>query len=94
MHEIDDAVLNSLSDSGYARLIVHKTGHGLGLDVHEDPYVMRNNNQKLREGMIITIEPGLYDLGNIGVRIEDDVLITKNGYKCLTEFSKEIHIIK
>ena len=94
MHQIDDIVLNSLSESGYENLIVHKTGHGLGLDVHEEPYVMRNNNQKLKEGMIITIEPGLYDIGNIGVRIEDDVLITKDGYKCLTEFSKKIKIIE
>ena len=93
MHEIDDAVLNSLSNSGYQKLIVHKTGHGLGLDVHEDPYIMRKNYDKFKEGMVVTIEPGLYEIGNLGIRIEDDVLLTDKGYRCLTSFSKEIQII-
>ncbi len=73
--------------------IVHKTGHGLGLDVHEDPYIMRKNNELLEEGMVITIEPGLYKQGDLGVRIEDDVLITNDGCKSLTTFSKELRII-
>ena len=93
MHNLDDSVLNSLEDSGYKDYIVHKTGHGLGLDVHEDPYIMRKNNELLEEGMIITIEPGLYKQGDLGVRIEDDVLITNDGCKSLTTFSKELRII-
>jgi len=94
MHEIDNAVLNSLINSGYKELIVHKTGHGLGLDVHEDPYIMRKNYEELKDGMVVTIEPGLYKFGDLGIRIEDDVLITSTGYKCLTSFSKEMRIIK
>ena len=86
-------LLNSLADSGYSDLIVHKTGHGLGLDVHEDPYVMRNNNELLEEGMVITIEPGLYKKGSLGIRIEDDVVITNDGCKSLTTFPKQLRII-
>ena len=93
LHELDDNVLNSLADSGYSDLIVHKTGHGLGLDVHEDPYVMRNNNELLEEGMVITIEPGLYKKGSLGIRIEDDVVITNDGCKSLTTFPKQLTII-
>jgi|TARA_B110000263_G_scaffold81191_1_gene71015 Xaa-Pro dipeptidase len=85
--------LNSLADSGYSDLIVHKTGHGLGLDVHEDPYVMRNNHELLEEGMVITIEPGLYKKGSLGIRIEDDVVITNDGCESLTTFPKQLTII-
>ena len=93
LHELDDNVLNSLADSGYSDLIVHKTGHGLGLDVHEDPYVMRNNHELLEEGMVITIEPGLYKKGSLGIRIEDDVVITNDGCESLTTFPKQLTII-
>ena len=74
-------------------MIVHKTGHGLGLDVHENPYIMRKNYEKLESGMVLTIEPGLYNYGELGVRIEDDVLITDKGYNCLTSLPKDIQII-
>ena len=93
LHKVDDDTLNSLANSGYEELIVHKTGHGLGLDVHEDPYVMRKNYDLLEEGMVITIEPGLYQKGSLGVRIEDDVLITNDGCKSLTNFPKELKLL-
>ena len=93
LHDLDDQVLNSLSDSGYEDLIVHKTGHGLGMDVHEDPYVMRNNQEVLESGMVITIEPGLYKQGSLGVRIEDNVLITDSGCESLTSFSRDLTVI-
>ena len=51
------------------------------------------DNDKFKEGMVVTIEPGLYEIGNLGIRIEDDVLLTDKGYRCLTSFSKEIQII-
>ena len=73
--------------------IVHKTGHGLGLDVHEDPYVVRGNDTKLEQGMVITVEPGLYIPQKFGIRIEDDVLITNDEPNVLTTFSKELRII-
>jgi len=93
LHELDDTVLKTLENSEFSEFIVHKTGHGLGLDVHEDPYVMRKNHDLLESGMVITIEPGLYKQNSLGVRIEDDVLITNDGCKSLTTFPKELRII-
>ena len=77
-----------MREAGFNELIVHKTGHGLGLDVHEAPNVMINNHTILEAGMLITIEPGLYRSNFIGVRIEDDVLITNDGCRSLTSFER------
>jgi Xaa-Pro dipeptidase len=79
-----------LAASPFAAFIVHKTGHGLGLDVHEAPQVMEGNETPLAPGMVVTIEPGLYDPGHIGVRIEDDVLITVDGCESLTSIPREV----
>ncbi len=92
-HDLDEAVTSVLVQSRFADLIVHKTGHGLGLDVHEAPYVMVGNNAPLVEGALITIEPGLYRPGEIGVRIEDDVLIEADGCRSLTSFSRVLTLI-
>jgi Xaa-Pro aminopeptidase len=62
----------------------HGTGHGLGLEVHEEPVIADKSKGKLRAGMAFTIEPAVYIPGKLGVRIEDDVLVTKNGYKVLS----------
>ena len=93
VHDVDNETTLILENSDYKEFIVHKTGHGLGLDVHEEPYIMRKNYDKFKEGMVVTIEPGLYEIGNLGIRIEDDVLLTDKDYRCLTSFSKEIQII-
>ncbi len=79
-----------LAASSFAGLIVHKTGHGLGLDVHEAPQIMLGNETQLAPGMVVTIEPGLYASGHIGVRIEDDVLITSDGSESLTCAAREV----
>jgi len=92
-HAVDDAVLTYLESTPQAEYILHKTGHGLGLDVHEDPYIMRGNHQILEPGMVFTNEPGLYVPGRLGVRIEDDVLVTPDGTRSLTSFPKELQII-
>ncbi|MEX3010789.1 M24 family metallopeptidase [Hoeflea sp. TYP-13] len=92
-HDVDAATTQVLRDSPFADLIVHKTGHGLGLDVHEAPQIMEGNRQELSSGMVFTVEPGLYRPGDIGVRIEDDVLITDEGSISLSGFDRELTII-
>lgn len=87
---VDRDTTGVLERSPYADMIVHKTGHGLGLDVHEAPQVMIGNEMRLQSGMVITIEPGLYKPDDIGVRIEDDVLITEFGCESLTRFPREV----
>lgn len=92
-HEIDDVVTGVLEASPFADRIRTKTGHGLGRDVHEAPYIMRGNHEVLPAGTVYTNEPGLYGPGKFGVRIEDDVLITEGGYRTLTTFPKELMIV-
>lgn len=91
--DVDDAVCKILEQSQFAAFKKHKTGHGLGLDVHEAPQIMRGNTQVLEPGMVFTIEPGLYRPGECGVRIEDDVLVTTAGIESLTTFSRELRVI-
>ncbi|MFK7860029.1 MAG: M24 family metallopeptidase [Granulosicoccus sp.] len=92
-HDIDEATTAVLENSAFADRIRHKTGHGLGRDIHEDPYIMRGNHEKLASGTVFTIEPGLYELSEFGVRIEDDVVITDTGSESMTRFDKTLTII-
>ncbi|PIB23150.1 hypothetical protein BFP76_09015 [Amylibacter kogurei] len=92
-HNIDDAVQLVLENSQFAAFARHKTGHGLGLDVHEAPQIMRGNHTVLETGMVFTVEPGLYRSGECGVRIEDDIVVTETGHICLTSFSRELRIV-
>ncbi len=90
---LDRRVGDSLRASGFGDLVLTKTGHGLGLDVHEAPQVMVGNMQAMEAGMVFTIEPGLYREGDIGVRIEDDVLVTQDGVVSLTGFERALTLI-
>ncbi|MGB5557409.1 MAG: Xaa-Pro peptidase family protein [Paracoccaceae bacterium] len=92
-HAIDDAVTGVLEASPYADRIRTKTGHGLGRDVHEAPYIMRGNHEVLEAGAVYTNEPGLYKIGAFGVRIEDDVLVTEDGCRSLTTFPKSLTVV-
>ena len=94
-HDVDDTVTSVLEASPFADRIRTKTGHGLGRDVHEEPYIMRGNQQMLESGMVFTIEPGLYRVApdGFGVRIEDDVVVTEGGCRSLTTFPKTLRII-
>lgn len=82
------------SEIGLKQKLIHSLGHGLGIEVHEMPYVSTNSKDFLKEGMIITIEPGEYFEGKYGIRIEDDVLVTSKGCKVLSKFPKKLIIIK
>ncbi|MCD7061424.1 M24 family metallopeptidase [Pelagibacterium xiamenense] len=93
IHDLDHAVQSVLRDAGFAENIRHKVGHGLGLDIHEAPQLMVGNHDTLEAGMVITIEPGLYDPEVIGVRIEDDVLVTRTGARSLTTLPRGIQVI-
>ncbi|MEY8883400.1 M24 family metallopeptidase [Donghicola sp. XS_ASV15] len=93
-HEIDDAVTGVLETSPFAEYIRTKTGHGLGREVHEAPYIMRGNHMTLPAGTVFTNEPGLYVPGRLGVRIEDDVLITDAGSTSLTTFPTELRVLE
>ena len=92
-HAIDDAATGVLEASAFAEHILTRTGHGLGREVHEDPYIMRGNHQALEPGMVFTVEPGLYLPGELGVRIEDDVLVTASGVESLTTFERGVRIV-
>ncbi len=77
--EVDAAARDSLEKDGLAKYFIHRTGHGLGLEVHESPYIVSGGRERLRPGMVFTVEPGAYIPGKLGVRIEDDVAISKDG---------------
>ena len=77
--EVDAAARDSLKKDGLAKYFIHRTGHGLGLEVHEAPYIVSGGLERLRPGMVFTVEPGAYIPGRLGVRIEDDVVISKGG---------------
>ena len=85
---IDKVCRDYIKEAGYGQYFVHATGHGLGIDVHELPNVspLSDPKFKLRAGMVITVEPGIYIPKIGGIRIEDDVLITKTGHKVLSKY--------
>lgn len=87
--ELDDAARSLITNRGYGERFIHGLGHGVGLDVHEAPRISSKSKDKIEEGMVLTIEPGIYIPNFGGVRIEDTVLINKDRCQVLTTASKE-----
>lgn len=91
--DLDKAARDVITNAGYGEYFTHRLGHGLGISVHEFPSINGANEFVLEEGMVFTIEPGIYNPEVTGVRIEDDVVVTKDGVEVLTKFPKELQII-
>ena len=87
--EVDAAARKVLRKAGLGKYFTHSTGHGVGLEIHESPRVADGQDEILKPGMVITIEPGVYFPGKWGVRIEDMVAVTANGHEVLTPTSKD-----
>jgi len=88
-HEADQAARDVIEAAGFGPQFGHGLGHGLGLEIHEGPRLARGNKQVLEPGMVVTVEPGIYLPGWGGVRIEDDILVTKDGCEVLTSTPKQ-----
>lgn len=92
--EIDKIARDIITEAGYGEYFQHGTGHGLGVLIHEAPRLNQLSTEVLKEGMVVTIEPGIYIPGLGGVRIEDDILITKDGCIRLTKSDKQLKYIR
>jgi len=86
---VDAATRQVIADAGYGKYFTHRTGHGLGMQVHEAPFIVQGDQTVLEPGMTFTIEPGIYLPGRNGVRIEDDVVVTEHGCESLTTYSRD-----
>lgn len=82
---VDHAARSVIEDRGYGEAFIHRTGHGVGLDVHEAPYIVAGNDRELQPGMVFSVEPGIYLEGEYGVRIEDLVVVTESGCERLND---------
>jgi Xaa-Pro aminopeptidase len=92
--EVDQATRSVIEKAGFGKAYTHSTGHGIGLDIHEAPRLGPSVDVTLQPGMVITVEPGIYLPGWGGVRIEDDVLVTRDGHEVLTSVPKELDDIR
>jgi Xaa-Pro dipeptidase len=88
--EIDAAARSYIVERGYGDYFIHRTGHGIGLEVHEEPYISDISKTVLEPGMVFSIEPGVYLPGKFGVRIEDIVMVTETGVEVLNKYTKNL----
>jgi Xaa-Pro dipeptidase len=90
---VDEAARSVIEKTGYGKYFTHRTGHGLGMDAHEEPYMFAGNEQILIPGMVYTVEPGIYLPGKGGVRIEDDIVVTTTGSETLSSYSRDFRVL-
>ena len=90
---VDKAARDVIEKSGYGKYFTHRTGHGIGMEGHEDPYMRADNMQLLEPGMAFTVEPGIYLTNRNGVRIEDNVVIIEDGADVLSDMPREIRVV-
>jgi Xaa-Pro aminopeptidase len=91
--DVDAAARTIIADAGFGEYFIHRTGHGIGLDVHEDPYIVAGNTLPLEAGMAFSIEPGIYQPGRWGARIEDIVVVTEDGVDPLNRRPHELTVL-
>lgn len=92
--EVDRAARQVITEAGYGEWFIHRTGHGIGLDVHEDPYLVEGNELALEEGMAFSVEPGIYLPGEFGVRIEDIVICGPDGPMVLNDSARALVVVE
>lgn len=90
---IDRTARSLISESGYGERFIHRTGHGIGLEVHEPPYIVEGNVRPLEAGMTFSVEPGVYLPGRFGIRIEDIVAVTPQGVESLNRCGHELRML-
>jgi Xaa-Pro aminopeptidase len=90
---IDAAARDVIAAAGFGDYFIHRTGHGIGLDVHEEPYIVAGNNLPLAEGMAFSVEPGIYQAGRWGARIEDIVVVTADGVESMNSQPHELVVL-
>jgi D-alanyl-D-alanine dipeptidase len=88
--EVDRAARKVIEDGGYGRYFIHRTGHGIGLEGHEHPYIVEGNALPLEPGMTFSVEPGIYIPGEFGVRVEDIVACGESGVDDLNRADREL----
>lgn len=91
--DVDAACRNLVEERGFGKYFIHSTGHGIGLDVHEPPWLRTKNAEVLQTGMAVTVEPGIYLENKFGVRIEDSIIITDGKPKILNRFTKDLIVL-
>jgi Xaa-Pro dipeptidase len=91
--QIDLVTRNVIEAAGYGEFFIHRTGHGIGLEPHEAPYIVADNVTALATGMTFTVEPGIYLPGRGGVRIEDNVIVTETGGESMSKLDRALKIV-
>jgi Xaa-Pro dipeptidase len=90
---VDKAARDVIEKAGYGKYFTTRVGHGIGMEVHEEPYIRGDNPLILQPGMAFTVEPGIYLPGRNGARVEDDVVVTNDGIDCLSDLAREIRFL-